>query len=536
MTLAISPNFLVAEIAAKSVAELQASDLCIDSRTLTGILKSSSLTPTLKAKCIALGARVDARVLTLLITQLFKTKAREGVEVISSLVDRMLDAPRKLLLDLALESELFELCAFKRRTFAADALEERLFYHTKRGNVQAVDRLLCLGVNVDAKDKQQKSALYHATLKKNAALSELLIAKGASKLPHQKLLPASRKLFQRLEPCMAKLDKDPLLSALSPNARQAVAYFLSQTEAKDPRIVKMRELTMIFRNQNLYLLPKDYEGFKVERSCKKATLGIKIPRQADLSSTKVVRLITKKGLCREVMAMCRQEAAIFRELQGEEGIYRVNDSFEHDGRFWTFSDEAISFVRIVSTLTRYEQVQVIKSYLKGLINIHKKGIIHGDLNSTNCLVRRLSDNTLEAGWIDFGLSFYAKENQLNTSMNIGFYGTIAITAPELFGVENFSGDLYKVEVYALGCMLYMALFIHKFPWHDTLYDYYERWDEITENDRTSIKRLVAQFMQSQLAFAKDPLQLLLLKMMRPNPDERITLQEALNEILLHEFI
>lgn len=113
-------------------------------------------------------------------------------------------------------------------------------------------------------------------------------------------------------------------------------------------------------------------------------------------------------------------------------------------------------------------VQIVHQLLIGLIKLHDRNEIHGDLKAQNVLV---DPGSLFTGLNDFGLAFKEGEKNLPGAFSVGFYGTYYPTAPELFGSTNFTGSYQKAEMWALGYMLYEFVYGIKPPWKDIITPY-----------------------------------------------------------------
>ncbi len=168
--------------------------------------------------------------------------------------------------------------------------------------------------------------------------------------------------------------------------------------------------------------------------------------------------------------------------------------------------------------------------LKGLVAVHSKGIVHCDINLTNILVKidpKVSSNYY-AAISDFGSA--KPQNQLNNAI-----GTYWYMAPELWlGLYGDNKDLKakvsaKLDVWSMGCALW-ELMNHKFvPWTTAFPDC--RLGATFEDHKKS-KAIAILSDPKTFPEPKDQntLEWLIWKMLRPNPDERYSAQEALNAL------
>lgn len=144
--------------------------------------------------------------------------------------------------------------------------------------------------------------------------------------------------------------------------------------------------------------------------------------------------------------------------------------------------------------------QQIKDYtrqiLLGLSYIHKNKIIHCDLKPDNIMIK---DNIIKIG--DFGLSYF-------TGKKINPIQTFYYRAPEIFKNEDYS---YPIDIWSLGCIFYE--FFTK-----------EILIKGNNNDDQLEKMRSISFDNMNLP----PLAIdLLKKMIKINPNERITADDAL---------
>src|SRR5262249_20728197 len=103
-------------------------------------------------------------------------------------------------------------------------------------------------------------------------------------------------------------------------------------------------------------------------------------------------------------------------------------------------------------------------------------LVHGDIKLANILLN-VEDTKITAGFTDFGHAVIV-EKRLGGIVKAGFYGTIIYSAPEFFGANQFSGNLYAVDIWAFGCMLYELVFGYSPRWQEIGAKYYHTLNEL----------------------------------------------------------
>jgi serine/threonine protein kinase len=101
----------------------------------------------------------------------------------------------------------------------------------------------------------------------------------------------------------------------------------------------------------------------------------------------------------------------------------------------------------------WEAQEIVRQLLAGLQIIHEYGITHRDLKPQNIFVVEKSPNW----WVkigDFGISkrIGGDSTYLHT-----FVGTALFMAPEVLDEDNVEGYTNAVDIWALGCVLYLLL-------------------------------------------------------------------------------
>jgi len=103
---------------------------------------------------------------------------------------------------------------------------------------------------------------------------------------------------------------------------------------------------------------------------------------------------------------------------------------------------------------------IFKDFIDGLSAVHGEGVLHRDIKPENFLLKKVGGET--HGRIgDFGRAKdFTPPIKVPTQPGLYFknhYSTIRYTAPELLWNENFDGDPFQIESFALGVSLYQML-------------------------------------------------------------------------------
>jgi hypothetical protein len=186
-----------------------------------------------------------------------------------------------------------------------------------------------------------------------------------------------------------------------------------------------------------------------------------------------------------------------------------------------------------------QEIGICFSLIQGVHSLHSVGIVHGDLKSANALKK--GDMV---GLCDFGFSFRPGDTTTPKRTITHYYGTVSFTPPEVFGngdfhdkEGNFTGDFYKCDVWGLGCMLY-ELHFGKLPeWKrfpkacaDGEMEIGNAQKMMNESIKKEIEEKFQTLSKVRSPTAVQALELLIYKMLRLNPNERIDINTAMSEI------
>lgn len=105
-----------------------------------------------------------------------------------------------------------------------------------------------------------------------------------------------------------------------------------------------------------------------------------------------------------------------------------------------------------------EKITMAIHICKGLLYLHKKNVVHGDIKPSNILVSRKRECKLS----DFGISSIAKGDRKPKTASIG---TEMFMAPELFN-GDISHPTKACDIYSLGMTMYQ-LFEERSPFQET---------------------------------------------------------------------
>lgn len=154
---------------------------------------------------------------------------------------------------------------------------------------------------------------------------------------------------------------------------------------------------------------------------------------------------------------------------------------------------------------------IMKQLISALTYIHSKGIVHRDIKLENILVDKNGNIKL----IDFGLCA-VKEEEFD--MLQGLVGTVRYTAPELIKGEGYNES---VDVWGVGIILFLLL-TGEYPF-----------------DGSNKNNIFARIKEKNIHFSKyenlNKKEINLLKsLLEKNPDDRIELEEILNDPFFRE--
>ena len=189
-----------------------------------------------------------------------------------------------------------------------------------------------------------------------------------------------------------------------------------------------------------------------------------------------VKMVQKGTQSVEEYKVNRWEIDIFKLLQNIQhpNIVQCIDLYEYESQIF-FVYEYVSggdLRKICKELKLFPQYYTINTILKismqmieGLKVLHKYGVIHRDIKTTNVVAEIPSTNSNNSGWdndysfidksivkiIDFGLSRILGNYEHSNDP----YGSLCFKAPELIKHEPYS---FKVDVWAIGITIYYLVY------------------------------------------------------------------------------
>ena len=173
----------------------------------------------------------------------------------------------------------------------------------------------------------------------------------------------------------------------------------------------------------------------------------------------------------------------------------------------------------ISKLDTNTKIMICKVIAYNMIAIHKKRIIHADIKPNNVLIKKTITGTYTAKIIDFDSSYF--EDSLPTPDDLQC-DTIYLS-PEgfLYICEETEKITTKADIFALG-ILFCQYLTGDMPFFDTE-KYTYLYAAILDESDICIKNNIPE-----------EIKLLLLKMLSKNPEERPSIQEVFDSLVIKD--
>ncbi|KAK6937143.1 Protein kinase domain [Dillenia turbinata] len=207
----------------------------------------------------------------------------------------------------------------------------------------------------------------------------------------------------------------------------------------------------------------------------------------------------------------RREVAIMKHLPKHPNIVSLKDTFEDDNAVhivMELCEGGELFDRIVARghYTERAAAVVTRTIVEVVQNCHKHGVMHRDLKPENFLFANKKE-TAPLKAIDFGLSVFFKPGERFTEI----VGSPYYMAPEVLK-RNYGPE---VDVWSAGVILYILLCgVPPF------------WAETEQGVAQAIIRSHVDFNRDPWPKVSDNAKDLVKRMLNPNPEQRLTAQQA----------
>ncbi|EWC48106.1 hypothetical protein DRE_02685 [Drechslerella stenobrocha 248] len=243
---------------------------------------------------------------------------------------------------------------------------------------------------------------------------------------------------------------------------------------------------------------------------------------------------------------CLSKALIHPNIVSTEDLCRNNGRWCHVMEYCSGGD-LFSIIK-KNFMGPDERLCIFKQLLRGVAYLHKNGVAHRDIKPENLLM--CSDGRLKIS--DFGISevfcgdhpAFSEKMECGSNMSEvrlsrpGICGSKPYLSPEVIAQKDFY-DARKLDVWSCA-IVYVTLHYGGFPWaeatsNDRMYSAYkvsfDKWlDGHPEGVITSDSTVPGARVFSDM---KPPLKRLLYRMAHPDPEKRITIEDALHDRWLH---
>jgi len=177
----------------------------------------------------------------------------------------------------------------------------------------------------------------------------------------------------------------------------------------------------------------------------------------------------------EILARClgpirdAYELEIARDLQDMPGIVEARalicrkNSIELLLKLYNAKSIRTIYKEKTYTLTFHEKVKIAQDLMQGLSSIHRKGYIHRDLHSANCLIN--VDVKGDAREVKAAIADFGRTEKMSHCRHIIPAIVLRYRSPEGFEYKKMRPRSYRAaDIFSLGCVLYKLFYEREPPW------------------------------------------------------------------------